>query len=872
MRLLLQATSQGGLHVDSFVRRLNPLLKLAAISGVETAIKLHIRRGDDLDARDGSGSTPLILAAGKGRKGAVRLLLDAGADPTLVDESGMDALAHAVKGGCSDTIAVLVDALARVTALEPASGFSPQGVEMPDDDTEVASPDRPAKQLPSPVAPPVAEMQSDEYGGEPEAELVVEARGELVRSVEIACNEVVSEYVAEVVLLDGEPLDELFQDDWEAEEEVLAPEGDETVAVAARQVHENIGRHKVVDRDEDWGDVDLHLPVRAAPLARDEGTGAVRSLLLAALREGMLPEGDLIEICLNADGSRNEEAERLLAMVAGELGANIVEWTGAEEPFRAEPTLEEECLLTDAVEFAEDLASGRNDPFRYYSKDIRGDLLTAEEEIALGREMEEASHAALSALALWPEGLSALVDAAARVARREADVGGFCAGPEPSSDDEPTSRTNSAIDESDEDDEPELDEDALFFVNAVAAVEIAQGDVRRTTEALEKARLTRGFLLELAGMAEGGCAGRGFVDALNRQGAARERMILCNLRLAFSIAKKHLWSGIPLDDLVQEANIGLMKAVERFDWRRGFRFSTYATWWIRQQVSRSIADTGRVVRAPVHIQETARKVLRERQEAEIHLGRAETIVETARRVGMSSAKVRMLISMFDDVASLNEIDPDTELPRAEGLVDANATDPAEVAERASLRAILLGMLDDLDERSREVILLRFGLTGKDVMTLEEVGQHFGVTRERVRQIEVKAMRRLSHRNKQEILWPFMGEGYAPASTPLRKVAQEPPPVPSPEAETASPDEEEQTTYKAPGEFEAASLPPPRLPWVIGVTEKPVLVRVAAEDISAPRSAPTTPAPVLAGDQALRILDEGRALGPKVGDHRSEGVS
>lgn len=839
--------------MDSFVRKLNPLLKLAAISGVETAIKLHIRRGDDLDARDGSGSTPLILAAGKGRKGAVRLLLDAGADPTLVDESGMDALAHAVKGGCSDTIAVLVDALARVTALEPASGFSPQGVEMPDDDTEVASPDRPAKQLPPPVAPPVAEIQSDEYGGEPEAELVVEARRELVRSVEIACNEVVSEYVAEVVLLDGEPLDELFQDAWEAEEEVIAPEGDETVAVAARQVHENIGRHKVVDRDEDWGDVDLHLPVRAAPLARDEGTGAVRSLLLAALREGMLPEGDLIEICLNADGSRNEEAERLLAMVAGELGATIVEWTGAEEPFRAEPTLEEERQLTEAAEFAEDLASGRNDPFRYYLKDIRGDLLAAEEEIALGREMEEAGRAALTSLAIWPEGLSTLFDAAARVARGEADVEFYCAGPEPSSDDEPTSRTNSAIDESDEDDEPELDEDVLFFVNAVAAVEIARGDVHRTTEALEKARLTRGFLLELAGMAEGSCAGRDFVDALNRQGAARERMILCNLRLALSIAKKHLWSGIPLDDLVQVANIGLMKAVERFDWRRGFRFSTYATWWIRQQVSRSIADTGRVVRAPVHIHETARKVLRERREAEIHLGRAETIVETARRVGMSSAKIRMLISMFDDVVSLDEIDPDTELPRAEGLVDANAPDPAEVAEGESLRATLLGMLDDLDERSREVILLRFGLTGEDVMTLEEVGQNFGVTRERIRQIESKAMRRLSHRNKQEILWPFMGEGYAPTCTPLTKVAQEPPPVPSPGVETASPEGEERTTLKGPGEFEAPSFPPPRLPWVIGVTEKP-------------------PAPVFAGNQASRSLDEGRTLGPEVGDHRSEGAS
>src|SRR5690606_23458212 len=113
------------------------------------------------------------------------------------------------------------------------------------------------------------------------------------------------------------------------EEETLVPQSDDAVAEAARQVHAAIGRHKVVDRDEDWGDVDLHLPVRAAPLARDEGGGAVRDLLLAALREGMVSEADLIDVCLNADGSRNEEAERLLAIVAGELGATVVEWTGS---------------------------------------------------------------------------------------------------------------------------------------------------------------------------------------------------------------------------------------------------------------------------------------------------------------------------------------------------------------------------------------------------------------------------------------------------------------------------------------------------------------------------------------------------------------
>lgn len=746
--------------MDSPVRKLNPLLRLAAISGVETAVKLHIRRGDDLDARDGSGATPLALAAAKRRKGAVRLLLDAGANPALADECGMDALAHARKGGCPETIALLMEALTRRAALEPSGGAPSEDPGSLFNEEEVVSVEGAAESLPIPTERLLLETFGSASADESEAAPPWEVPLGPESGVEASIFDVASEEAADVVSLDDEPLDELSADDWEAEEEVTAPEGDETVIEAARQVHESIGRHKVVDRDEDWGDVDLHLPVRAAPLARDEGAGVVRDLFLTALREGMVSEGNLIEVCSNADGSRNDEAERLLAAVVGELGATVVEWTGSEQPFQAEPTLEEERLLTEATEFAEELASGRNDPFRFYSKDIRGDLLEAEEEIALGREMEEAGRAALSALAQWPEGLSALSGAAARVARGEADAESFSAGPEPGVDDESGLRPVYANDESDEDDDSELDEESFFFVNAVAAVEAARGDARRTTEALEDARLTRGFLLELTGKADRDGAGRDFVEALERQAAARDRMILSNLRLALSIAKKHLWSGIPLDDLVQEANIGLMKAVERFDWRRGFRFSTYATWWIRQQVSRSIADTGRVVRAPVHIQETARNVLREKNEVEARLGRPESMVETARRVGAPLAKIRVLLSMFDEAVSLDEIDPDTGLLRADGLPDTHALDPADVAEHASLRSTLLGMLDGLDERSREVILLRFGLTGEDTMTLEELGLHFGVTRERIRQIESKAMRRLSSESRRETLAPFLGHSGA----------------------------------------------------------------------------------------------------------------
>jgi RNA polymerase primary sigma factor len=764
--------------VDSPATKLNPLLRLAALSGVETAIKLHIRRGDDLNARDAAGATALMLAAAKRRSAAVRLLLAAGANPKLVDLRGMDALAHAARGGCSITIALLAEALARCSGSDLSGKPLAEGAEVPRERYGVLlSVHHPVGPIPQPTEKlpmagvPAASGETLHPEELPEDSIEEHLPAPLDRSFPRPVQtgaEVVPEVVfasaAEVLssLNEGQ-LTDVFAGAWEAEDELSVPDGDETVAEAARRVHKAIGRHKAVDRDEDWGEVDLHLPNRAASLARDEGGGAVRALLLAALREGMVSETRLIDVCSSADGSRNESDERLLGIVVGELGASIVEWTGSEVTFLAQPSVEEDRLLTEAAEFAEDLASGRNDPFRFYSKDIRADLLEAEEEIALAREMEEAGRAALSALARWPEGLSAVSDAARRVVAGETDAESFSAGPEPSADEEAVSRGSHVGNY--EHDESEPDELASFFLNAVATLEAVRGDAGRVTEALEEARLTRGFLMELAEKAGQDQAGRTFAEAIGRQVAARERMILCNLRLALSIAKKHIWSGVPFDDLVQEANIGLMKAVERFEWRRGFRFSTYATWWIRQQVSRSIANTGRAVRAPVHVQEAARKFLREREAAGTQLGRPETASGTARRTGVPLAKIQMLLALFDDVISLDEVDGDTGLARSDCLVDEKTSEPAAVAESACLRSTLLEMLADLDERARQVILLRFGLHGDDALTLEEIGQQFGVTRERIRQIESKTMKKLSHWNKREILWPFMGDRYAPRREP-----------------------------------------------------------------------------------------------------------
>jgi RNA polymerase primary sigma factor len=730
--------------VDCSVRKLHPLLRLAVISGVEAALEIHIRRGDDLDARDGDGATPLILAAVRKKKGVVRRLIEAGTDLTLVDPNGMDALAHATASGCAETITLLTAALARIS---DTHSESPNVTRTENRESTLESAFDAVSEFP----------RESSYGAIAETPWQAakpyfsETREKDHERPTLAGGKKFDQAEINILSLDDEPLDVGFEGDWEAEEDAIAPEGDNSVAEAARQVHETIERYKPIDGYEGWSDIDLHLPDRAMPLKTEDGDGAVRALLLAALRDGLIAEGDLIDACSDIDGTRDAEAERILGFVATELGATVVAWAGQESPSWGEPSPEEEQLLNEATEFRKELGSRRNDPLRFYTREIRNDRLTAEEEIALAGKIEEAGRAAMVTLANWPEGLAVLFDAAAKVARGEENAKAFSFAIETPHDDEPTFRTD--IFDQNEDD----DEDASTFVSTVAAARAAAGDARACAEALGAVRLTHRFLVELAALAQRDPAGTDFIKALERQSFARDRMILCNLRLALSIAKKYLRSGVPLDDLVQEANIGLMKAVERYDGRRGFRFSTYATWWIRQQVSRSIADTAKVVRAPVHIQETARKVIREREAVEAKLGRLESDVETAQRIGMSPSKTSLLLSMFDDAESLDEFDPETGMARVDLLIEPRASDPAEIAARIALHAALVDMLDECGERPQAVITLRFGLGGEDALTLEDVGQRFGVTRERIRQIEAKALLKLSLPSRKLILAPFLGE-------------------------------------------------------------------------------------------------------------------
>lgn len=731
------------------------------MAGVEAAVQIHIDRGDDLNARDDKGQTPLMLSAARNKSAICKLLLAAGADADLLDPSGRSALGIAQAAGALEAASTIEAACMPLKAsrgddvlCEPAHALlAGQGVQAANDPTAVhlvdASP-------PQPIEQPAS-----------------------VQGLAPAATPVIGRAFGE----DGDAFD---LTGWEAEEDQPPPEGDPALSAAAFELQDVISEHQPIDASADWEDFEAFLPDRATPLPRADDAEArerLRLVLLRAIREGSVPYSAIEDLTLDDDGDPNEQAGALLGMVINDLGAELderFEYSTSHESFEVfvEPAEKpgEEDAVAEAMAFVDDLAGHRNEPFRIYQREFQREaLLTAEAEVALGQAMEHGLAKALDALASWPSGIGAVLDAARKVASGAKPLRWVSSGPQdetqdldPTSSAEPDAEPQLPTEAAGEDNEghsqfgldakESVDELSEFCANAELLSGLAIGASQDAPEwsacrdALASLGLTRGLLMELA---DSGLAGeRGpalaFAQSMKAYRGARDQMVVANLKLVISIAKKYLFSGQPLNDLLQEGNIGLIKAVDRYDWRRGFKFSTYATWWIRQQVGRHVADKSRTIRLPVHLHEKTQRIAQAAHAFELRHGHAPTIDEIAALVQLPIQKVLALARATMEPLPLHEIEALDDLIAADVKDQFTAYDPMDIVDDMQRVGWAHRLLGTLKFKDKSIICMRFGIGIRDSMTLEEIGVRLDVTRERIRQIEAASLRTLRRRTALEL--------------------------------------------------------------------------------------------------------------------------
>ncbi|WP_323682845.1 sigma-70 family RNA polymerase sigma factor [Lamprobacter sp.] len=660
-------------------KKMTILMRLAVNENIPEVIRVRLAKGDDIDAVESQGRTALMLAAQKGYLNICETLLEDGADLSTVDNCGETAISLAILAG-HDNIVELFR--------------------------------RKSQHLTESVKPEDAEMMDEQSDG---------------------CTGIEADGIS----------------DWEAYDDSLPPEEDASCVETAAGLRIAVSVHEPIDRDESWSEADLQLPallrLNQSRLSANERKN-ICLLLEQGLSVGFLPALTIDDLksdemlCGQVDSDLENAQERIrhLRIILGELGVLIDD----DMPKRhftttAEPEEEPRQIVTDALDFLENLSSRHNDPSARYGMDVyRGPpLLNKETEIHLGRALAEAREDIVALIGGSIEALSIFLDIFT---------------PASLNDEEETEDTEAAAN---------LNEEEALALRRLKEMRVSVNRSRHTEISclLRTLNPRREEILELcrqlSAKSPDSKLPSQILSSLGKAETAREQMTLSNLRLVISIARKYSKTGMPIADLIQEGNIGLMRAVEKFDHTRGNRFSTYATWWIRQNITRAIGDQSRMIRAPFHVHSRLEHVRRLREELE-EQGQWENIDEKLEtRYDGGREELSKLLKHERTLKVLEADDPGL------GIQTDRAVDPSPNPEKRAFDSELSVCIEVamrcLNSRQKKIIRYRFGFVDDRKYTLEELASMVDLTRERIRQIEQEALKRLACENKDLSLPDFL---------------------------------------------------------------------------------------------------------------------
>lgn len=706
---------------------LSPAFRMAVLTGALESVRLHLLAGTDVDATDDRGRSPLILAASRGRLDICRFLLEEGADPSLKDNDGNDAFATAIARGQTEVAELL-------HGVNPDAGNGAAGNS--DDNGEPAVGSHESNHDPCRAGadieecmPPAAAPEYADYSAGPDSAFSWSWSDE------------------------DDAFDLLL---WQEEIDTPAPPDDVTCADEAGLQQDRLSRHVPIDTAENWDDIEIDLPElgqlthRRFPLP-EESRQALQTLLIEALRDGRILADQISEALPEDAGSGDPdrtEVEGNLRLVLGDLGAVIDDDPLAPDN-SIEPSEEDEDrfgeIATDAINFLGRLQSSEADPLALYIRELPSDRLMREDETALGLAVEKGMLEALAAMAGNQAVIAKVCTDAQAVLTGETTWRNMLI----SAAGQVSTEEETPLDEADDDGQAgdEVAAKGLCEYSALlsAIVDLCQQthvDPAGLAAQLFRVGLLPKYLEELQRIVVQdttvGSAGERMRAGLEKAQSAKNRLVVSNLKLVIWIAKKY--GGLPLLDRIQEGNIGLLRAVDRFDPRRGAKFSTYAVWWIRQAITRAVADTGRTIRLPVHVGETLRKIERVRLQAYAKEGREPDEKWIYSLTGLPPDRVTKLLAVPDEPLPMD--DPE-KADQIRNIPDERMPSPEEALIISRTQTLVREHLKVLSPREERVIRLRFGIDC-DEHTLEEIGQSHRVTRERIRQIEAKALKKLGH--------------------------------------------------------------------------------------------------------------------------------